>query len=164
MARNPIALAAVLVLALAGCIAPQEDAPAEDREPAPTPAPTSSADVCTPPDLEASAGPGGQASVANYPGSFSYSGRTTAQTGREVYLWQNPSGGAMVSWGGQAATGDLAVSIQDACGKEVYTSNVGMMSQGGASETTQRGEAGDWYIVLDFTLFTGQMGLNVNSA
>jgi len=162
MARQVITLAAIAIVALAGCIQPQETPEAEPTPP--TASTPTTMEACAAVGFEPTGGPSGQASVANYPGSFSYSGQTTAQTGKEVYVWQNPSEGALVSWGGQAATGDLTVTIHDACGVEVYKMSVGAMDQGGASEETQRGTAGDWYLTFEFTLYTGQMGLSVNSS
>ena len=163
MERQTIAMLAIALVALAGCIQPED--PQEETEPTPPPSvPTMPAEDCTPPDVESSGGPTGQASVSNQPGSFSYSGQTTAHEGVEVYEWQNPSGGALVAWSGQAVTGELTLTIQDACGEEIYERTIGAGSQGGSSEQTERSLPGSWYITLEFTVFTGQMGLSVNSA
>lgn len=147
--------------ALAGCIGPQEDARDEGRAiDAPPPA---SEECPQPTDPSAAPGAPSQQGVSNQPGAFSYGGQTAAKTATETFLWQNPSTGAQVAWGGQGATGTLEVTILDACGAEVFAGRVDPMSQGGASGATQRGASGTWTITLEFTAFTGQMGLSVSS-
>lgn len=166
VARRALAVAVVLALApalaLAGCIAPQDTAQ-DDRNDATSP-PPSSDESCLAPDVTPTATPGGQVSVSNNPGSFSYGGQVAAKTGKEVYVWENPTRAAQVAWGGQSAAGTLTLVIQETCGEEVYRADLGGPRQGGAYESTQEGESGKWIITLEFTLYTGQMGLSVNSA
>lgn len=157
-------LVLTLLVLLSGCIqAEPDDAPQdEERE---QDAPSSDPPTCTPPAVTPSGPGGGQGGVSNQPGAFSYGGQAAAKTAKEVYVWENPSRSAQVAWGGQSAAGTLTLTIQDHCGKEVYRADLGgAPGQGGANEGTQEGEAGDWILTLEFTLYTGQMGLSVSSA
>lgn len=117
-----------------------------------------------PPRVDTPTGPAGQASVANYPGTFSYSAQSLAKTGLETFVWTNPTGGAQVSWGGQSATGAMTLTLKDECGAEIYKQEFTAMSQGGAYEVTQRAAPGEWWIELDFAAYTGQVGLSITSA
>lgn len=154
-------------LALAGCIEAPEDGPRVEGAPDDDDAPATAAG-CAPPSNEGDAGggqgPGSQGGVSNQPGSFSYGGQTALKTATETYTWTNYSTGAMISWGGQSASGRLELIIEDACGVEVYRGDATMMSQGGSWGETERGTAGDWTITLEFSAFTGQMGLSITSA
>jgi hypothetical protein len=152
---------ALLVLVAAGCITPQNDAPTTTpSRPSTTTAGTSSCTsvtVTNPP----SAG-GGQGGVSNQPGSFSYGGQYELKTAKESYAWQNPSPTARASWGGQVLTGSLRVTIVDACGQKEMDQTVSM-GQGGSFGALPDGRPGAWLITLEFTTFTGQMGLSVTS-
>jgi hypothetical protein len=152
-------MAAASAVLLAGCLAPQD---AEDRGAGGAAADLGSPE-CPGHGLVPSAGGASQTGVSNTPGAFSYGGRAVAKTGTEVYLWQNPSSGAFVQWGGQTATGTLSLVVQDECGSEVYRKEFGAMQQDGGQEASARGAPGEWAITLEFAAYTGQVGLQVTS-
>ena len=168
MTRKPLtsptilALALALTLALAGCIEAQPD----DRE---TESPDRDGDdermePCTPPEVEETGPSGGQSGVSNQPGAFSYGGQAAAKTAKEVFLWENPSLAAQVTYGGQSGVGTLTMTIQDHCGVEVYKRESSGASQtGAAGEATQTGTEGTWILTFEFTLYTGQMGVSITS-
>lgn len=108
------------------------------------------------------AGCSGQAGISNVTDAFSYGGQVAGMDGSHPYSWQNTQGKAMVSWGGQVASGSFTLTIRDADGKQVYSGSMGS-GQGGMSGTTAAGRAGSWTIVLDFQGLTGQMGLSVTA-
>lgn len=152
-------MTAALTMALAGCIeVPSPEPRGEPEEPTPI-----IGDLGCPGHGETPTAGSSQTGVSNSPGAFSYGGQTTARTGIEVYLWQNPSSGAYVQWGGQSLAGSLNVVIEDVCGNELYRGDYGGMRQGGGQEATARGSPGEWAIKLEFAAFTGQMGLSVTS-
>ncbi|HET6403491.1 MAG TPA: hypothetical protein VFH78_02495 [Candidatus Thermoplasmatota archaeon] len=156
-------LVVALLAATAGCIQTQADdadanAPPTARDAAAPPA------RCTPPEVQPTGPSGGQSGVSNEPGSFTYGGQAAAKTAKEVFLWENPSSAARVTWGGQAGAGSLTLTLQDHCGKEVYRGAVaGATQQSGVTETTGSGEPGTWILTFEFTLYTGQMGLSITS-
>lgn len=155
-------LALAMALALAGCIQTPSDEPEIE-------APDDGADddataPCTPPDVEATGPSGGQSGVSNQPGSFNYGGQAAAKTATEVFLWENPSTAAQVTFGGQSGVGSLTITIQDHCGVEVYRQGSGGASQSsGAIQPTKTGTAGTWILTFEFTLYTGQMGVTITS-
>jgi hypothetical protein len=120
--------------------------------------------ACAGHDVTPTGATGGQSSVSNNPGSFSYSGQALAKTTTETHLWQNPSGAAYVMWSGQTGTGTLVLTIQDACAEEVYRREVGAGQQSGAMESTTRAMPGEWLLTFEFTAYSGQMGLQVSSS
>lgn len=150
----------VAALVAAGCIAPTPNEVPRESERDPTPV---VGDVGCPGHGETPTTGAQQSGVSNQPGAFSYSGQAAGKTGTEVYLWQNPSNGAYVQWGGQSAVGTFTLVIEDTCGNELYRKGFGGMQQGGGQEATARGAPGEWVIKLEFAAFTGQMGLNVMS-
>lgn len=148
---------------LAGCIAPQDAATDERTGDDPGSGSEAPSGAC-PGHGASETGAGAQQSgVSNQPGSFSYSGQFAAKTGKEVYLWQNPSSGAYVQWGGQSAAGSVGLRVQDACGDEVYGKQYGGAQQTGAQEATGRGVPGEWALTFEFSSYTGQMGLQITS-
>lgn len=151
-------------LLTAGCIDARPDGTTDDRNGSlfADPTPDEACQQVTTTDPPGAGA--GQSGVANYPGSFSYGGQSAAKTATETYVWQNPSGAAYVAWGGQVATGSVTLTMEDACGKEMYKGGVSGPSQGGANEETERGMAGDWTLTFEFTVYTGQMGLSVSSS
>ena len=71
---------------------------------------------------------------------------------------------ASVMWGGQSGTGTLKLTVQDTCGEKVYEKELsGPGQQGGAMESTSAGQAGTWALTFEFTLYTGQMGVQISS-
>ena len=165
MARISLAFPLVLAFALVlvpGCIGPQNPStPTATTEP---PSPTSALDPgCTPPTVVNTPTAGaGQGGVSNNPGAFSYGGQAAAKVGKEDYLWTNPSPTARASFGGQVATGTVHLVIKDACGK-VELDKMISQGQGGNYGALPEGRPGKWLIALEFTAFTGQMGLSVTS-
>lgn len=156
-------IALFAALALAGCIQTQEDEP-EVESPDESPRGDAMA-PCTPPEVEETGASGGQSGVTNNPGSFTYGGQAAAKTATEVFLWENPSTSAQVTFGGQSGVGTLTITIQDHCGVEMFKREHGGASQqGGAVETTASGSAGTWILTFEFTLYTGQVGITINSA
>ncbi len=89
-------------------------------------------------------------------------GQAAAKTGKEDYLWSNPSPTARVSWGGQVATGTLHLVIKDACSVVKLDKTISN-GQGGDYGALPNGMPGKWLISFDFAAFTGQMGLSVTS-
>lgn len=163
MVRIVLAAASVLALLLAnGCIGPTSSPPTTDPAPGTNANGVPSADCAPPVIANAPSAGGGQASVSNNPGSFSYGGQAAAKTGKEDYLWSNPSPTARASFGGQVATGTLHLVIKDACGKKELDKTVAS-GQGGDYGALPNGRPGKWLISLEFTAFTGQMGLTVTS-
>lgn len=160
------ALVACLVLvAAAGCIQPQDEPGSEDTDDPRTGVPETGA-PCTPPTPPPStpgAGPG-QSGVTNQPGSFTYGGQAAAKTATEVYLWENPSRAAQITWGGQMATGMLKLTVVDACGLQVQEGEQNGPSQGGSVQGTNEGTPGAWTLTFEFTAYTGQMGMTITSA
>lgn len=152
----------VLITALAGCIQGEPDDEPAVESPRDDTSDTMSA--CTPPEVEATGPSGGQSGVSNQPGAFSYGGQAAAKTAKEVFLWENPSAGAMVAFGGQSGLGTLRITIQDHCGVEVYTKETSGASQSSsASESTKTGTPGTWILTFEFTVYTGQMGVSITS-
>lgn len=103
----------------------------------------------------------GQFGVSNQPGNFNMGGQVAGKTESLSYTWENPGSTAKVQWGGQSSSGTVQVSIRDAAGKTVYGSTFGGTGQGGASDSTSSGKAGQWQIVVEFNDFTGQVGLSI---
>ena len=162
MTRTPLLL--IPLLALAGCIQAEPD-DTEVETPAPDASDDASGATCTPPEVEATGASGGQSGVSNQPGSFTYGGQAAAKTAKEVFLWENPSSAAQVTYGGQSGVGTLTMTIQDHCGVEMYKREVSGASQSGsAGETTQTGTEGTWILTFEFTLYTGQVGVTITSA
>ncbi len=161
---------ALTMTGLAGCI----EAPAAEETPddggmsrASSPKMADPLVECAPytGHMETSGGQGidGQSGVTSAPGGFSYGGQVFAKMETESYTWSNPADGAVFSWGGRSLTGELVVRIIDACGEVALEKSISMLTQSGSFETQVDGTAGDWTIELEFTLFTGQMGLTVSS-
>lgn len=153
-------MTATMTMVLAGCISVEPPGAEETPDES---APTTPIDLDCPGHGETPSAGAQQTGVSNSPGAFSYGGQTTAKSGTEVYLWQNPSSGAWVQWGGQSAVGSLTVVLEDKCGNELYRDELGGMQQGGSQEATSRGAPGEWVIKLEFVGFTGQMGLSITS-
>lgn len=151
---------ATMTMVLAGCIEAPTQPEGRDPEGDTTPV---VGDLGCPGHGETPSAGAEQTGVSNNPGAFSYGGQMMAKTGVEVYLWQNPSTGAYVQWGGQSAFGSLVVVLEDTCGNELYRGDFGGMQQGGGQESSARGAPGEWAIKLEFTAYTGQMGLSVTS-
>lgn len=158
MEASPLVALALLAVLAAGCVAPSQD-------PTPSttaPSATTPAAACQPVAPKASTvTTPRQDTVSNNPGSFSDSGQMVGATGTDEYAWQDASGQAMISWGGQAASGSMKLTLLDACGKSVYSQTFEGMSQGGGNQNAKPGVAGQWLVRLEFTGFTGQMGLSV---
>jgi hypothetical protein len=104
-----------------------------------------------------------QAAVSNQTDHFSYSGQVAGVSDTKAYTWHNTVGKTAVSWGGQSASGTFTLTVKDAAGKVVYAKQVGGTQQGGVSDSSSSGLAGDWSVTLDFHDFTGQMGLSLDA-
>lgn len=114
-------------------------------------------------ECTAGQGAGGQQGVCNATDSFAYGGQVSGKTGTESYTWENTASQARVSWGGQAGSGSVTITIQGADGKTVYQETFSG-GQSGSSDTTFSGEPGEWGIEIKFSGFTGQMGLGITAA
>lgn len=162
-----LAVTILLALALSGCIA--LPAQTESGRTGSYALPGGDTPACEPAEdvgggAGGSQGEGSQAGVSNQPGAFSYGGQAMAKTSTETYVWQNPAPRAAVNWGGQSMTGSFELVLLDACGQEVYRASSSSMRQGGTSETTGGGTGGAWTVRLEFTAYSGQMGLSITSA
>lgn len=162
MARRSLALLVTLAI-VGGCIGAQpEDEPAPE---APDAGASESMGGCTPPTVEPTGPSGGQSGVTNQPGSFTYGGQAAAKTATEVFLWENPSKAAQVTFGGQSGVGSFTITIQDHCGVQVYRKeSTGAAQQAGGVEPTQDGTGGVWILTFEFVVYTGQMGITITSA
>ncbi len=114
-------------------------------------------------ECTAGQGAGGQQGVCNATDSFAYGGQVSDRSGTETYTWENTQDTARVSWGGQAGSGSVTITIEDADGRQVYRQTFSG-GQGGSSETTDAGEPGEWTIRVSFTGYTGQMGLGITAS
>lgn len=166
MTRPLVALLVVLSLAtLAGCIRPQEANEPANEAPTPTAPSEGKRATCEVSSNAPKTPDAGQSGVSNQPGTFTYGGQVAAKTATETFLWENPSAAAQVTWGGQTGTGTLKLTLDDYCDHRVYEKELsGAAGQSGTVETTQAGQAGVWLVTLEFTLYTGQMGLSITSA
>jgi hypothetical protein len=158
---NARVVLAILGLAfLAGCVAPSQNPPTVQS--ATPPSSDAPATTCVPVGPKTSTVAGvHQDSVSNTSGAFSDSGQVAGATGVAEYAWQDASGGAMISWGGQSASGTLKLTLLDACGAEVYAHTFDSPSQGGLNEKAKPGAPGAWLVRLEYAAFTGQMGLTI---
>lgn len=149
---------AVALLALAGCVTPD---PSTDSESTAAESPWAPrCEPMSPTFWEGDTNPGG--SESNAPGSYSYSGQALAKSSTYDVRWTNPSPTSRISWDGQSATGNVRVSIFDACGKLLYDQSSGR-GQGAGYQHLPLGHPGAWLIRLKFETFTGQMSLSVTS-
>lgn len=108
------------------------------------------------------------AAAQSEPQVFQYGGAVACRTASERHAWSNPSIYADVQWGGALASGALSVRVLDAAGREVYAFE---LDDGGSTEGAQgRTAAGfpsmepitdPWTVELEFTNFTGTMGLQL---
>lgn len=161
MEARTLATLAVL-LALAGCVAPNDAPNDAGTAPSTTAPPSANAADCKPVEPKPDTVSGlRQDSVSNNAGSFSDSGQVAGATGTAEYAWTDASGRGQISWGGQAGSGSLKLTLLDACGKQVYTHTWSAPSQGGVQENAQPGTPGKWLVRMEFTAFTGQMGLSI---
>lgn len=146
------------LLAFAGCVSPDPKptttTPAGQNS---TQAPSSTCQAVAP--SGASSTPGAQ--VSNQPGSFSYNAQQAAASGKDEYKWTNPSTGARISWSGSAATGNVKLTLLDACGQQVFSN--GVSGNGASSYDAQRGAPGAWLIRLEMSSFTGTESLSITS-
>jgi hypothetical protein len=159
-ASRPILAALALVALLAaGCVAPSNPS---TTPPASTPTSSTPAASCAPVAPKTSSVAGvRQDSVSNTPGAFSDSGQVAGASGTAEYAWQDASGNAMISWGGQSASGSFVLTLLDACGKQVYQQTFNGASQGGGNQNAKPGQPGAWLVRLEYSAFTGQMGLSI---
>jgi hypothetical protein len=160
-----LALGLALSVALfAGCIQPQDTSQPEPQAPS-DPQETGKTTTCEVRTNSPSGVGAGQTGVSNEPGSFSYSGQVAAKSATETFLWKNPSASAQVAWGGQAGTGTLKLTLQDICDRVVYENELsGTTTQTSTTGSTRNGQPGEWLVTLEFTAYTGQMGLSITSA
>ncbi|GEM_PF-5654404 len=151
------ALAALALLA-AGCVSPSQN---PTNDPTFTPSGTPAA-TCVPVAPKTSTLTGfHQDSVSSNPGAFGDSGQMAGVSGTAEYAWQDYSGSAMIGWSGQSATGSLKLTLLNACGQSVFTQTFDAGSQGGGNQNSKPGKAGAWLVRLDYTAYTGQMGLGI---
>ena len=106
------------------------------------------------------AGCAGNVGVSNVTDAFSYGGQVAEKTATESFTWHNTKSQAILSWGGQLAKGSIALTIQDAAGKTVYSKSM-TDANNGFSGNTQSGLAGDWTVKLAFAGATANMGLSL---
>jgi hypothetical protein len=152
-------LALLGALLAAGCIGPQNGTATTPPAPGTDSGPLG---ACPPPVVVNTPSGGGQSAVSNGPGAFSYGGQVAVKTANEDYPWTNPSPTARASFGGQAATGTLRIVVKDACSKVEMDKTVGP-GQGGDYGALPAGTPGKWLVSLEFSAFTGQMGLSITS-
>lgn len=111
--------------------------------------------------LMTTAGCVGQEACSVSGGGLHCGAQVAHKSGTETYTFNNPSTQAMVNWGSQASSGTLTLHILDAGGRQVYQSSISGASQQGANGQTASGTPGDWTVKLEYSSFTGQVGLNV---
>lgn len=158
MEAPKLLLVLVAALLAAGCVDPS-DTPSTAT---PTTASSASPAACAPVAPKSGTVTGlDQSAASDNPGAFGDSGQMAGVTGTKEFAWQDASGAAMVAWGGQSASGSFKLTILDACGQQVFQQSYDAPSQGGANQNTKPGTPGAWLIRLEYTAYTGQMGLSV---
>lgn len=105
----------------------------------------------------------GQMGVCNETNGFSYGKNVSMETSTEEFPWENTMGQGEVHWGANAGMGSVTVTIQDADGTQVYRDSHSSTGQKGSSTTTSSGTPGEWTIRIEFSGYTGQMGLAVTA-
>lgn len=166
MTRPVLVSAALLALLSAGCLGapgPGDDARWAGRDGAAAEAGPGCIGASGGGGASAGQSAGAQSGVSNEPGQFAYGGQATLKLGTERYTWTNHAPVATLAWGGQTTTGTFTLVVEDACGVEVWRGDASALSQESGYERTTRGTAGDWTLTLQFTAYTGQMGLWVAS-
>jgi hypothetical protein len=103
----------------------------------------------------------GQSGVCNETNGFSFGKNVSMDSSSEVFTWENTLGRAEVHWGANAGMGSVTVTLEDADGNQVYQDRHASTGQKTTTQTSSPGTPGDWTVRIEFSGYTGQMGLAI---